>query len=175
MATNTSVAAEAAAPGMPQLDFSTFGNQIFWLVITLVIIYLILSRVALPRIAEVLAERSGTIGNDIAAAEDLKAKANDAEEAYNQALTDARAEAAKIVATTKADMKAELDAAIAKADAEISKKAAESETVINNIRAAALESVEEVAKSTALTLVSVLGGKEDTKAVDSAVSSEMKG
>ena len=175
MATNTSVAAEAAAPGMPQLDFSTFGNQIFWLVITLVIIYLILSRVALPRIAEVLAERSGTIGNDIAAAEDLKAKANDAEEAYNQALTDARAEAAKIVATTKADMKAELDAAIAKADAEISKKAAESETVINNIRAAALESVEEVAKSTALTLVSVLGGKEDAKAVDSAVSSEMKG
>ena len=156
MATNTSTAAEAATPGMPQLDFSTFGNQIFWLVITLVIIYLILSRVALPRIAEVLAERSGTIGNDIA-------------------LTDARAEAAKIVAATKADMKAELDAAIAKADAEISKKAAESETVINNIRAAALESVEEVAKSTALTLVSVLGGKEDAKAVDSAVSSEMKG
>ena len=175
MATNTSTAAEAAAPGMPQLDFSTFGNQIFWLVITLVIIYLILSRVALPRIAEVLAERSGTIGNDIAAAEDLKAKATDAEEAYNQALTDARAEAAKIIATTKADMKAELDAAIATADAEISKKAAESETVINNIRAAALESVEEVAKSTALTLVSVLGGKEDAKAVDSAVSSEMKG
>ena len=175
MATNTSMAAEAAAPGMPQLDFSTFGNQIFWLVITLVIIYLILSRVALPRIADVLAERSGTIGNDIAAAEDLKAKATTAEEAYNQALTDARTEAAKIVATTKADMKAELDAAIAKADAEISQKAAESEKVINNIRATALESVEEVAKSTALTLVSALGGKEDAKAVDAAVSSEMKG
>jgi len=175
MATNTSTATEAAAPGLPQLDFSTFGNQIFWLVVTLVVIYLILSRVALPRIAGVLAERSGTISNDIAAAEELKAKAVAAEEAYNQALSDARAEAAKIVASTKADMKAELDAAIAKADAEISQKTAESEKVISEIRATALESVEEVAKSTAMALVSALGGKEDAKTIDAAVSNEMKG
>ncbi|MDA0849883.1 MAG: F0F1 ATP synthase subunit B' [Proteobacteria bacterium] len=175
MATNTSTATEAATPGMPQLDFSTFGNQIFWLVVTLVVIYLILSRVALPRISGVLAERSGTISNDLAAAEELKANAVAAEEAYNQALSDARAEAAKIVASTKADMKAELDAAIAKADAEISQKTAESEKVISEIRATALESVEEVAKSTAMALVSALGGKEDAKTIDAAVSNEMKG
>lgn len=175
MATNTSTATEAATPGMPQLDFSTFGNQIFWLVVTLVVIYLILSRVALPRIAGVLAERSGTISNDLAAAEELKAKAVAAEEAYNKALADARAEAAKIVATTKADMKAELDAAIAKADAEISQKTAESEKLISEIRATALESVEEVAKNTAMALVSALGGKEDAKTIDAAVSNEMKG
>jgi F-type H+-transporting ATPase subunit b len=175
MATNTSTATEAATPGMPQLDFSTFGNQIFWLVVTLVVIYLILSRVALPRIAGVLAERSGTISNDLAAAEELKAKAVAAEEAYNKALADARAEAAKIVATTKADMKAELDAAIAKADAEISQKTAESEKVISEIRATALESVEEVAKTTAMALVAALGGKEDAKTIDAAVSNEMKG
>ena len=175
MATNTSTATEAATPGMPQLDFSTFGNQIFWLVVTLVVIYLILSRVALPRIAGVLAERSGTISNDLAAAEELKAKAVTAEEAYNKALADARAEAAKIVATTKADMKAELDAVIAKADAEISQKTAESEKVISEIRATALESVEEVSKNTAMALVSALGGKEDAKTIDAAVSNEMKG
>jgi len=136
---------------------------------------LILSRVALPRIAGVLAERSGTISNDLAAAEELKANAVAAEEAYNQALSDARAEAAKIVASTKADMKAELDAAIAKADAEISQKTAESEKVISEIRATALESVEEVAKNTAMALVSALGGKEDAKTIDAAVSNEMKG
>jgi F-type H+-transporting ATPase subunit b len=62
--------AEAGGAGMPQLDFSTFPNQIFWLVVTLVVIYLILSRVALPRIGAVLAERQPL--NDIAAAEELK-------------------------------------------------------------------------------------------------------
>ena len=52
MATDTKAAEGAAeAAGMPQLDFSTFPNQMFWLVVTLVIIYLVLSRVALPRIA----------------------------------------------------------------------------------------------------------------------------
>ncbi len=175
MASKTSTAAEAASPGMPQLDFSTFGNQIFWLVVTLVVIYLILSRVALPRIAEVLAERSDTISNDIAAAEELKSKAIEAEEAYNQALAEARSEAAKIVATTKTEMKTELDAAIAKADAEIFEKIEQSEKAISEIRRNAMENVEDVAKATALALVTALGGKDDAKSVDVAVSNEMKG
>lgn len=49
------------AVGMPQLDISTWPNQIFWLLVTLLAIYLILTRVALPRIGAVLAERRGTI------------------------------------------------------------------------------------------------------------------
>ena len=92
MATDTHSEEAAAAVGMPQLDFSTWGNQIFWLVLALIAIYLILSRVALPRIGAVLAERSGTITNDLAAAEDLKAKAVEAEAAYDKALIDAREE-----------------------------------------------------------------------------------
>ena len=65
-----------SALGMPQLCFDWFGNQIFWLLVTLVIIYLVLSRVALPRIAAILAERQGAITNDIAAAEELKAESS---------------------------------------------------------------------------------------------------
>ena len=81
-----------------------FPNQIFWLVVTLVVMYLILSRIALPRIAAVLAERKGTIMNDLAAAEELKQKAAAAERAYNEALVNARTEAAKIVAAAKAEL-----------------------------------------------------------------------
>lgn len=174
-ATSQSAGAAASNAGMPQLDFSTWGNQIFWLLITLVVIYLVLSRVALPRIAAVLAERQGTITKDIAAAEELKAKAAAAEAAYNQALADARAEASRIVETTKAEIKADVEAAMAKADVEISAKTAESEKAIAEIRATALESVEEVATATAGELVSALGGKSDAKAVKSAVASRMKG
>ncbi len=73
-----------SAIGMPQLCIDWFGNQIFWLIVALVAIYFILSRVALPRIGAVLAERQGTITNDIAAAEDLKVKATEAEAAYEK-------------------------------------------------------------------------------------------
>ena len=166
-------AAESA--GMPQLDFSTFPNQIFWLVVTLVVIYWVLSRIALPRIAGVLADRQGTIAGDIAAAEDYKLKAKDAEAAYEKALADARAQAQKIVAETRAEIQKELDAATVKADAEISARAAESEARIGEIRAGALAAVETVAKDTAAEIVSVLGGKADADALASAIGSRLKG
>ncbi|MCV2893473.1 F0F1 ATP synthase subunit B' [Lentibacter sp. XHP0401] len=178
MATETHDAAghvADAAPGMPQLDFSTWANQIFWLVVTLVVIYLVLSRVALPRIAAVLAERQGTITNDIAAAEDLKQKAVEAEEAYNQALADARNEANNIIAATKTDIQKDLDVALAKADAEIAAKTAEGEKAIAAIREGALESVKAVAKDTAKELVTAMGGKADAKTITAAVTARMKG
>jgi F-type H+-transporting ATPase subunit b len=178
MATETTAAdaaTAASAPGMPQLDFSNWGNQIFWLMVTLVVIYFVLSRVALPRIAAVLAERQGTITNDITAAEDLKAKAAEAEEAYNKALADARADAQRIIAEAKAEMQAELDDATAKADAEIAAKTAESEKKIAEIREGAMASVEEVAKDTTAEIVAALGGKTDAKTVEAAVADRMKG
>ncbi len=168
-------AEQAEATGLPQLNFDTFPNQIFWLAVTLVIIYLVLTRVALPRIGAVLAERSGTITNDLAAAEEFKQKAVQAERAYNDALAAARGEAAKIVASAKADIQKDLDLAIAKADADIAAKAVESEAKITEIKAGALDAITEVAKDTARELVMALGGKADAKSITAAVAARLKG
>ena len=97
MASETTANTTEHAVGMPQLDIGTFSNQIFWLVITLVIIYFVLSRIALPRIASVLSDRQMTISSDIAKAEELKQAAVDAEIAYNSALSKARSEAQAII------------------------------------------------------------------------------
>ncbi len=174
MATEAAGEAEKAV-GMPQLDFSTWPNQIFWLMVTLVVIYLVLSRIALPRIGAVLAERKGTITNDLAAAEELKFKAVQAEKTYNEALASARGEAAKIVAAAKADIQKDLDAAIAKADIDIAAKAAESEKTIGEIRAGAVDAITEVARDTAKELVAALGGTADAKTVTAAVAARLKG
>ncbi|WP_151718224.1 F0F1 ATP synthase subunit B' [Gemmobacter serpentinus] len=177
MATEAHDAAGAAGQsvGMPQLDVSTWQNQIFWLVVALVVIYFVLRLVALPRIGAVLADRSSTITNDLAAAEELKQKALAAEKAYNAALDKARADAAAIVAAAKAEIQADLDKATAKADAEIAAKVAESESRIGEIRAGALESVTEVAKDTAKELVAALGGKADARSITAAVTAKLKG
>lgn len=169
------VAQEAAKGGMPQLDFSTFPNQIFWLVVTLLVIYVVLSRVALPRIGGTMASRKGTITGDLAAAEELKQKAAEAEKAYQAGLIKARAEANAIVAETKAGIQKDLAQATAKADAEIAAKAAESEKAIAEIRAGAEEAVTVVAKDTAKELVSALGGAADARAVTAAVTARLKG
>ena len=165
----------AASAGMPQLDFSTFGNQIFWLLVALAAIYLILSRVALPRISRVLADRQGLMTSDLAAAEDFKRKARDAEAAYDKALADARAGAGKIVAANKAEIDAELKAAIAKADAEISARTAESERRIGEIRQSAAADARTVAQDVAAELVRAFGATPDTNAVNAAVDARLKG
>jgi len=169
------VDAGGSALGMPQLCADWIPNQVFWLILCLIAIYFVMSRIALPRIGAVLAERSGTITNDLAAAEELKQKAVEAEDAYNKALTDARAEAGRIVAEAKADIQTQLDAEMAKADKKIMEKTAESEKAIAEIRASAKESVKTVAKDAAKEIVAAMGGKVDAKSVTSAVTARMKG
>lgn len=168
--------APESSGGLPQLDVTTFGNQIFWLVVALIVIYVIVNRVAIPRIAGVLADRAGTIQRDLDAAEEMKRKAVEAEETYNKALADARAQANEIVAEARADIQKDLDAATAKADAEIAAKAAESEAAIAEIRKGALKSVEKVAIDTAANVVeAVMPGASDAKSIKAAVAARLKG
>jgi F-type H+-transporting ATPase subunit b len=173
----TSAAAAGGEAGIPQLAFETFPNQIFWLVVTLVAIYFILTRIALPRIASVLAERQGTLTNDLAAAEDLKRQAVEAEAAYNKALAEARAEASKIAEETRAVIQADLDRAIERADAEIAARSAESAARIESIRAGALSSVEEIARSISGDVVAAVapGQSVDADALSAAIAARVKG
>jgi len=173
MATETQ-AGGAEAGGLPQLDFSTFANQIFWLLVALVAIYFILSRVALPRIAAVLDERRGTITGDLETAEQLRERAAEAEAAYKQALADAKAEAQRISAETKEAMKDELARANEEADARIAEKTAEGERTIAEIRASAAEAVREVARDVTSELVTAMGQKADGRSVNAAVDAQLK-
>ena len=165
----------ASGSGMPQLDVTTFSNQIFWLIVTLVVLYYVMSRVALPRIAAVLADRRGTITSDIAAAEEFKLKAQQSEDAYKTAMANARAEANRIVEAAKAEMQAELDVQLAKADAEITARSAESERRIREIRDSALAMVTDVSQDITSDVLGVFDAKADTKSVNAAVLARMKG
>ena len=143
--------------------------------VTLVAIFFVLSRLALPRISAVISERQGTITNDLAAAENLKSEAAQAEEAYKKALEDARLEASEIIESAKSEIKQELDVAIKKADADIAVKASASEEAIAVIRKDALANVKSVAKDITSELVKVLGGKVDSKTLTSVINAKMKG
>jgi F-type H+-transporting ATPase subunit b len=167
---------EHAEVGMPQLDFGVFPNLIFWLIVSIVALYMVLSRVALPRIRAVLTERNDAISNDLEQAALLKRRSEEAEASYNAALARARDEAHKIAADTKAQINKELGSLMAKADAEIAAKTAESEARIREIRDSAARSVEEVARATTADIVEAfLPGTAETEAVDAAISRRLKG
>lgn len=169
--------AAASGAGMPQLDFATFDNQVFWLILALIAIFFILTKIALPRISAVIAERQGALTNDLAAAEDLKRQAADAEEAYNTALANARAEAQRIGQDTRDEIQAQLQVEIDRADAQIAARAAEGEARIAEIEAGALATAEEVARDVAAEIVRALAPGQDVNAdaVAAAVSSRVRG
>lgn len=182
MVTTSFLAAAAAAAdgetktGLPQLNFDTYASQIFWLLVALVVLFLLMSKVALPRIASVLEERADAVADDLDKAEELKRKAQEAEAAYQQALVDARAKAQSIAAATRAEIQKQVDAATAKADAEISARAAESEKRIAEIRDNAMAAVKDVANDTAVAVVdAVMPGAADDAAIKAAVQSRLGG
>jgi F-type H+-transporting ATPase subunit b len=163
---------EEASEGMPQLDPSSFDNQIFWLVLALIAIYLIVTRVAVPRIGTILASRAGTIAGDLQTAERLRGEAREAEAAYDRALAEARAEAGRIAAAARAEIQAGLDAELATADARIAAKTAESQQALAAIEREADASVALVARDVAREIVAVMGGAPDA-AVDATVGDIM--
>ena len=161
--------------GMPQLNFESWPSQIFWLVVSLVVLFLILKNVALPRIAAGLEERSDAIEDDLDRAAEFRKKAEEAEAAYEKALADARAKAQEIAQATRDENQAEVDEAIAKADADIAARAAEGEKRIAEIRANAMTAVEEVAGETAEAVIASIAPElADGKAARAAVASRMK-
>ena len=89
------VAAASSAPGpkLPQLDIATYASQVFWLIVTFIVLYFLVAKIAMPRIAEVLEGRQERIEDDLDKAETLKKEAYLVRVEYEKALSSAREEA----------------------------------------------------------------------------------
>ncbi len=167
---------EHGATGMPQLDFTTYSNQIFWLVLCLIAVYFLFSRIALPRIGGTIEQRAQTIQRDLDRAAEMKLKAEEAEEQYNQALVDARSRAHQIAEDTKAEIQAEVDAATAKADAEIGKQSEASAKRIAKLQKDAEASVEEISTDVTKAILEALApSTADDKSIAGAIGKVLKG
>ena len=147
----------------PPLDVGTFAPQLVWLALTFALLYVMLKRVVLPRVGEVIEERSDRVKRDLAQAETLKAETAKALVNYEQALSDARAQAGTIVKSMRDKLADEVGKERAKVDAQIAAKLAEAETRIAETKSRALASVGDIASEVAGTIVTRLSGAEPTK------------
>ena len=160
----TDPAGAAEQAGIPQLDFSTFPNQIFWLAVFLAVLFIIVRRVAIPRIDGILEARRSRIEDDLKQAEQASQEADQLREATAGALRRAKTEAEKIAAETRGQIRQSQDEALAKAASEINRLAAASEERINGIRVSARETVREVASAAALEIMETILPSRATEA-----------
>lgn len=160
--------------GLPQLDVTTFPTQIFWLIVSFAILYLFMSRIVVPRIAEVLEERQDRIADDIETAERFKAEAEAVKAEYEQTLADSRAKAQALFRETHDAIGKEHADAEAEAASKVAAKTKEAEATIATQKDDALESLRAVASDTAAAAMSKLTGiAVDDRAVGKAVDAAM--
>ena len=148
---------------MPQLEPVDWLPQLIWLFICFILLYWLMAKVALPRIATVLEERRDRIARDLDAAERLKAETEEAIAAYEQALAEARGKAHNLAQQTRDELAAEVGAERSTVDAELADKAAEAEAAIVSAKASALSHINEVAADTAEAIVGQLIGAKVAK------------
>src|SRR5690606_15851750 len=154
--------------------FHTFVPQLVWLVIVFGYLYIMMSRVALPRVATVLEERRDRIADDLDQAEQFKRQTDEAIEAYEKALAEARAKAHEIAQETRDRLHEETERQRLAIEARLAEKIAEAEKQIAATKDAALANVRTVAVDVADAIVAQLLGEADRPEAERAVDTELK-
>lgn len=172
MATTAHTQAPSEHKGaFPPFDSSTFASQLVWLVITFVLLYALMAKVALPRVGGIIAQRQNRIDEDLAQANVFKAQSDTALAAYEKALADARARAQTIAGEMRDKQAAETEATRKKLEEQINAKLAEAEKIIGASKQAAMANVRNIAADAAKAIVERLIG---TTPADSAVVAAVK-
>lgn len=163
--TQGALAAGDSSGGLPQLDITTWPSQLFWLVVTFVIGYILISSLVTPSISSVLENRSTKISDDLETAKKAQDNAKEVYTSYEKSLSEARSQAAIAAAKALEEAKAETasrDAAINKKLATSAKKA---EARLSEMRDEALSSLEDLATETSQKIIAELTPVKVTKAV----------
>ena len=151
---------------MPHFDALTFASQLFWLAVCFVTLYVLLSKVALPRIGDILEERQERISDDLDMAERLKTETEAAIATYEKALAEARASANAEIAWVMEANAAAAEKRHREMEDILSVKIAESEERIHAARIAAMAQVSGIAAEVASAIVERIAGlKTDAEAL----------
>jgi F-type H+-transporting ATPase subunit b len=168
--------ADAHGRAFPPFQKDTFASQLVSLLVAFVALYLIVSRIALPRVGSLLDERQNAIEGDLAEAQKLKDESDNALKAYESELAAARARAQAIGAETREKLNAASDAERKTLEERLTHKLVEAEKTIAATREAAMRNVRGIAAEAAAAIVQRLTGTvPDGKAIDSAVDASLKG
>lgn len=154
----------------PPFDPATFPSQLLWLAISFAALYILMSKVALPKVGSTIEKRQSTIDADLAAADADRQKTDAAIAAYEKALAEAKANAQGIANASREAIQADLAAKRSAAEADLAGKVSVAEARIAATKAEALTHVDEIAAETAQAVVSQIVGDVSSDSISAAVA-----
>ncbi len=160
---------------MPQLDSSTFSPQLIWLAISFVVLYILMAKVALPKIGEVLEARQRRIDDNLDRAASLKRNADTAIKTYEESIAKARADAQALIREANDTLAAEAAKHQEELTGRLAAEASAAEQRVAEAKAAALKELRGVAAEVARSATVKLSGLElEEEAIDRVVERVMK-
>jgi F-type H+-transporting ATPase subunit b len=173
--TTEHVPASEHGGGFPPFNKDTFASQLLWITLAFVGLYLLMSRVALPRIGSIIEDRKQRIASDFAEAERLKVESDAASVAYEKSLADARGRAQALANETREREAKAAESARKALDAKLNAQIGEAEKTIATRRSAAMTNVQGIAVDAAAAIVERLtGSAPGTREVEAAVADVLK-
>ena len=166
---------EGGGHSFPPFQKDTFASQLLWITLTFVALYLLMSRVALPRIGSIIEDRKQRIASDFAEAERLKAESDAASMAYEKSLADARGRAQALANETREREAKAAESARKVLDAKLNTQIGEAEKTIAARRSAAMVNVQSIAVDAAAAVVErLIGSAPASREVEAAVTDVLK-
>jgi F-type H+-transporting ATPase subunit b len=173
--TTSTEAVPAGGNSFPPFNTHTFPSQLVWLAIAFILLYVLMSKWALPQVGRVIDKREKRIADDIAEAEGFKQQSDAAVAAYEKALADARGRAQTIANETREQAAVQAEAARKKVEDALNVKMAEAEKTIATAKQAAMSNVRSIAEDAASAIVErLIGTVPGEKAVAAAVADALK-
>ncbi len=167
--------AEEGGAGMPQLDVSTYPAQLFWLAVSIGILFVALRMLALPRIGAALEIRRERIDDDLAKAAASSDEAEAALAAYEKVHADAAAQAQAIHRETAQEISRQTTERRTVLAAKLAEDTKAAEARIAAAKEPAMASLQDVAADLVRDVAGKLAGLEVSKAdAEAAVDAVLK-
>ena len=153
-------AESSESSGMPQLDPEFWFSQIFWLIITFGILFIILSKLILPKISENLEIRKSQISENIEAAEKEREESENKIKEYEKIILDSKTEAKNYFIKAREKILKDIDKKRERLESEINEEINKAELEISELVSKSPEKINKIAVETSSDLIKQLIGVE---------------
>ena len=161
---------------MPQMEFADYAPQVIWLILCFGCLYVLMSRLVLPRVAEILENRQRKLDHDIESAERLRNEAAAALAEYEAAMRDAALQAENIVSEAREKLKIEAQQRLDALDRRLDEQAVVSEKRLNELGVAAEAEVRKaVGELVPLAVSKLIGLEVSSDEVSQAIQAASEG
>ena len=144
---------ENSAVGMPQLDFSTFPNQIFWLAVFCIVLFAIVKIFIIPRMEDIFANRRKIIDGNIAKAEEIRIRVSEIEKQIDDELKKAKAQCDEIMNISGNNIKEQMAAALEESKMTTTQLIKEAEGRLKELRAGSEAAIEKISEELASEII----------------------